>query len=657
MRKTLLTAHGSCAVLVGLACLASLLALPDSSEAQNLRPGLFCGTTRPTRAAPHLRRFSASDGFAGYDFFALDYAQDPPFLTGAHTGPVHIRDLRIVGDLPELQFWGRDYQDQDGGTRQTWRRTGTQRINGRIVSLFTLSWPAQFIFDRLADKAPLGGRGTGTWDDDYYNNPAYGYDVPTMPLGYVSPSGEEDDLWGLDLRMSPNLPRAPVRRINAQVQYSSHVVNLRVDDFTERNLTEGWLDSDPIPAFGPTAKLFYQHFPDFYDTLAFVAQREAMWVMGGARHFIIQNQVRGIGLGVFDDSRELGSQGRLKGVQFYKGGWLGSNHVSNHELMHQWADYLNMGELSGCDAWDPTHTTTMYPQQNGVGNWWEPWELIKKLGPNNYRGEIDTREQRQHPLHLYLMGLVPPSAVPDMVVFRDQFPFHSMYERLGATARVWTINDVMAEFGARSGPVVPREWRRATIVVSSGGLLTQREMDYWNFYSKRMGERFGTDMFVTGTPSFYESTGRRVRLRTDITPKQPHARIPWAEPTTYRGYSRRDWHGIVLDAVIPGCLRMGQTLMVRGRVLDARADSITISVLHRRAYTGEEPDWWYMVDATLFEGPVSQGRFSVPIRFDRRGDLAIWMGYGYGGGAQFEDGLFERGYALTGGSRVLRSCG
>ena len=143
---------------------------------------------------------------------------------------------------------------------------------------------------------------------------------------------------------SKNLPTAIVRKINHRVQYSSHVVNLVVNNFSNARV---FASNDFAFAFVAAAQLFYQHFPDVYNGLSFVMQRDVLAADYGAFHWIVRNPVDGIGLPLYNDAPTFGSGGKLQALEVYRAGHIATNRLSTHEAMHQWGDYFDLTELAG----------------------------------------------------------------------------------------------------------------------------------------------------------------------------------------------------------------------------------------------------------------------------------------------------------------------
>ena len=185
---------------------------------------------------------------------------------------------------------------------------------------------------------------------------------------------------------------------------------------------------------------------------------------------------------------------------------------------------------------------------------------------------------------MYRMGLLPADAMPDVWVFADQNQFAESGSRLpapgstvaGRTNRV-TIESIVAHHGPRRGPS-PTTWRRATVVVSTDGLLSKREVDYWNFFAQRLEDpnRTGVKSYDL-YPSFDTLTGNRVDLQTDIVPRTAE---PIIQPLSVDSpdFGQQDWPGVVFDGAVPSRYSTGTRTRLSGRVTDTSRNFDTLLV-------------------------------------------------------------------------------
>ena len=469
-------------------------------------------------------------------------------------------------------------------------------IAGKTISRFTKSWPASVFRQVIRDQF-------------------YGYDDPQVVWGTLKvpaassvrgPDGTPPQTVDIFVRLriaTKNLPKATVRKINNNVQYSSHVVNLRVDDFSNPRLTSDSQDFAIVKA----ARLFYQHFRDVYDGLSFAMQRYVLAPDYAAFHQMVRNQVSGIGRPLFNNAPTYGSGGKLKAFEIYRASHIATNSTSIHEAMHQWADYFGLAKMAGYTP-GGTSRRAPFPARKLCGG--RPPRMPSPI--------------KQHPLHLYAMGKGNADAVPNLVVFENQTKFGSSVAApdpktmLSGASRVVTINDIIAMHGPRIGPR-QNVWRRATIVISVGKLLTQQEMNYYNFFAKRVGQRINTTSYE-GHGSFFQASRKKMRLRTDIDARGP--KVTGGGQSTFRNHSPMDWRGIVFDKPVPSRFVRNKPYTFARRACHADG-------------TGVQSDSGTLgkADGTSIPtvGSINGGRFSVTTRFPMKGNWVVRVNLFYPG--------------------------
>ena len=350
-------------------------------------------------------------------------------------------------------------------------------------------------------------------------------------------------------------------------------------------------------------------------SLAFVPQQTQVAEFGGF-HRNIRNDVEGIGKPLLDQSHVYGSTGRLKSVEVYPQGQFATNEDSSHEIAHQWGDGLDWATLGGIDrgGWYPSsHTPLLYRGATLIGAVLKGARRVRSVDSQRFEIEATTGPLQFHPLQMYRMGLLPADAVPDVWVFADQHQFSETGTRLptpgstvaGRANRV-TIESIVAHHGPRRGPR-PTIWRRATVVVSRDGLLSQREMDYWNFFAQRLEDpnRTGVNSY-DGYPSFDALTGNRVDLQTDILPRTAG---PIVQPLAVDApaFGRRDWPGVVFDAAVPSRYSTGTRTRLSGRVtgLSRNVDTVLVRFWKHDGSSDQALRYWASVDV--------DGSFAVDI--------------------------------------------
>jgi hypothetical protein len=538
-------------------------------------PAEICSTGQD-----RLRQLGLLRTFAPVDGQALSFQQDPALIFPDFAGTLTLRDFLVGGDVPTIRF----KPAFDGSDIETWERTGTRRVNGRLVSVFEPSWPS-----RVMDRVVFGKR--------------WGWDQLGLYWGELLPeaaeTGSGHSIW---LRMAPsNLPRVDVQTIGADVQYSSHAVNL---------LIPGWGDSYVSDDSGfnlpQVTSKFYQSFADSYDGIAIVPDQHL--VNYGAFHRNVQNRVRGIGMNVFDDSASYGSQShRLRGVEVFAEYFLAEHDSSTHEISHQWGSYIDWTRLTGLSraGHQPTaHDPLWASGETFLGAVLSPYRRVRQ-GAAGWQIEQTQAPARMHPYSLYAMGHLPKEEMPEITLFDEQGQFEatsasspSVGTAVTGATRTATIYNVIGMLGERSGPV-DTEWHRATVIVSRDRLLSQREMDYWTFAARRLEDPNSVGVIgFDGVGSLEVASGHRIDLRTDIRPLSGAALTETFE-VDYPTLGRRDWREVVFDEDVRTHYRIGERARWSG-VVSARDRSDITSILIRFWKSGGTT-----TDAIRVSAPVS----------------------------------------------------
>ena len=239
------------------------------------------------------------------------------------------------------------------------------------------------------------------------------------------------------------------------------------------------------------ARKFYRTHPDTYDQL--VIWTDSVTTTGNAFAYevTVANDVRGIGLPVFDSSSDFGSSGRLE--SFTVMDWLGkypedplqkflgeNNTVSvlGQEAGHRWLAFLEVRDAAGrqSDALlgrDLAHWSFFFDSDASVmeGN------DIEDLGGGQFRtvGAVE----RYSLLDQYAMGLVDASAVPPFFYVespvttaqKDRTSAPHVGVTITGTRRTLLVQDVIAIHGTRqpSAADSPRVHRQAFIFVVGVG--------------------------------------------------------------------------------------------------------------------------------------------------------------------------------------------
>ena len=239
------------------------------------------------------------------------------------------------------------------------------------------------------------------------------------------------------------------------------------------------------------AKKFYRTHPDSYDQLV-IWTDTSLLDDAFAFEATVANEVRGIGIGIFDASRDFGSGGRLRSYTMMdflgkypddpQETFLGANNtvsVLGQEVGHRWLAFLEFRDHTGARSEallgrDQAHWSFFFDSDASVmeGN------DIEDLGGGSFRTVGAVR--RYSLLDQYAMGLVAESEVPTF--FYVQSPVNvsggktaTSAPQIGVTfngtRRDVLIGDVVAVLGQRSPSAAesPRVHRQAFIYVATAG--------------------------------------------------------------------------------------------------------------------------------------------------------------------------------------------
>ncbi len=276
----------------------------------------------------------------------------------------------------------------------------------------------------------------------------------------------------------------------------------RTGDFTPVNLSE------PGPSGGPAAvgerfagsaqldtvallQKFYKNHPDNYDQV--LIWTDAPLIQDAfAYEVTVANEVRGIGVPVFDAAQDFGSAGRLRSMAVMdwlgkypedpKQRFLGENNtlsVMGQEVGHRWLAFVDFRDHTGNRSSqllgrDDSHWSFFFDSDASVmeGN------DIEDLGGGSFRtvGAVT----RYSLLDQYLMGLVPPSQVPTFFYVQNPTNLSAARTResgpevgitFNGTRRDVLVQDVITVHGSRdpSSATSSKVHRQAFIFLSSAG--------------------------------------------------------------------------------------------------------------------------------------------------------------------------------------------
>jgi hypothetical protein len=521
--------------------------------------------------------------------------QTPPILRPAYSGNVEF-EIVYGGSVPRLRVFRSLYGTPETFAFEEFAQAATGTIGGQTVSIFRPSWAMGEFLLRFNLNVDFES-GVGA---------VLNLAPATVPLGSNGFPTVADRL--AVRAMSAAVGHVPIVQIDAAAQYSSHVVNLVVPDGIDRQPT--------------AARLFYSHFGDDYEQLAFVFREHDFALGGSAGHSPVQNRISGINLPLQNRSNYFGSAGRLEGTSDY--GFTLDNDVVNHELSHQWGHYFDWERIIGirgfgihAPVWG--HLESLLTN-NSIIN---ANQLLRPLGGGEWEVVRAPEPTRNPPIHAYAMGLIHASAVPPMDIFEDQNrPRLRDGMRISGTTRRATIDQVIAVHGPRVGPIVTSV-RQATILLSRDALATPEEMAFWTLLVQRLEDPDQTGMIgERGIGSFRTVTGVPLYTRVNPPPGGPIlAGHTMLDPDVF---DPRDVAGIVLDAPPRRDVPPGGFFRMQGRIVDpalAAATYVNVAL----GYFGP----------LLFSKVAPDGSFSISDvvqRAQARNVLAVGVNFGDGSG-------------------------
>ncbi len=279
----------------------------------------------------------------------------------------------------------------------------------------------------------------------------------------------------------------------------------------------------------------YSVFADDFD-IAMVTPGLQLWRRMDFRENIpylvrVSNDVKNIGLPIFNNAQTFGSDGRLRGAIYNSFGGL---DVMDHELGHIWG--MDIGKSLGL-----VDNSNLYHGISVMGHWYENADIGGQMGlfyddktfgagSFQYNGNetwsyVDNitvnTNQPYSPLELYVMGLIPPEEVPPVHILTEP----NIYDKKTVRAQSYTaitIEDIMrAEGGPRqpSHEDSPKEFTLAYIVVqdipfNEAGYAYASLMSY-HLTTKNPPES-GRNSPLRFYMPFYWATGGRATLDTRL---------------------------------------------------------------------------------------------------------------------------------------------
>jgi hypothetical protein len=311
-----------------------------------------------------------------------------------------------------------------------------------------------------------------------------------------------------------------VKKINDSIQYTSHVLNIILKPETKWGY-DFWSIYWPE---GKASHTFYKFFPDDVDFLDICTTYPTPSPPFSGGYLQIRNSVLGLSDCVmntclFNDGKYYGSN-LLQGIVLDFSQMGGLCNLINHEILHQWAVYLNpsLNLNFGC------HWSVVEFPSSGFGDSNTCSHIYHFKDSIYWCYSDDSWTTQYNSLELYLMGLLPIDSVnfPIKILINPKY----LDTVTDSTIRPFSIT-IVTEYKADSIHFISKDeylkymplrapdfsnsqkdFRLAQIIVSDR-LLTPKEMAFYNYRMKEneSKELYGLNQKLHGTGmSFYNAT-------------------------------------------------------------------------------------------------------------------------------------------------------
>ena len=270
-----------------------------------------------------------------------------------------------------------------------------------------------------------------------------------------------------------------------------NVTVMEVTGNYDANKPDGTINAEPRQAI---AKEFYKTHKDEYDFLVIFTNFDLQVPEADAQAFYmgVRNDVRGLGIDIFDYTFLFGSSGRLQGT-------IDMGNISTlvadpadpdfeetlstlaHEQMHRWGADLRFRDANGNASADllgkdSAHWSFLLHSYGSVlyGNYWQ----------DNGNGTFTSGAGRKYysPLDLYLMGFNDKTQVPPMLLIDNPEIDPERLPESGVTIsgspRSITIDDIIAVEGERvpGSADSQKTFRTAFIFITEPGTFAGDEL-------------------------------------------------------------------------------------------------------------------------------------------------------------------------------------
>ncbi|MGB6366204.1 MAG: hypothetical protein WBG93_05185, partial [Thermoanaerobaculia bacterium] len=355
-----------------------------------------------------------------------------------------------------------------------------------LLSVQTDGSPSDVVLELASGPSrPLTNHGSGFYTTTVtHEEVLYGYQPDDVNRNFV---GFLEIFSGASLLLRGSLfievhdasiPDVAVNDLAPDMRASPRIVNIQVAHVDPGNLV-----------LSEVTTRFYEEFPDSFDFLNIISTPNRF---ANRYHLLIRNFVDGIGLSIFDNSAAYGSDGVLQGINRYPitGLFDLAETASLHELGHQWINFSDLPALQGVIPHWPISSLAPgimgFQHPSNPQGLAFPFDLVP-IGGGDFLLVDVPRQRFFSGMELYLMGMARASQAGSYFVFQNQNQTVCGGCILEGPTEDVTANDWIAHEGPRV-PVFPDaqvDYRVATILVSRSRLLTDREMQVFDFFAAR----------------------------------------------------------------------------------------------------------------------------------------------------------------------------
>ena len=259
----------------------------------------------------------------------------------------------------------------------------------------------------------------------------------------------------------------------------------------------------------------YSKFEDSFDFIFLVQNENSTTLNYLGRYHGVSNNIKGISEDIdsFDQTKYTGSNGKLKGLIHFpiKNGI--SNGPSLHELMHRWGNFSLSTEKLAVSSFDLNvlNDDDLLEEINGSPHWGVSSvngqlggfdkSTLESLGNNWYTAAPfgtnanGANSIKYSDLELYLMGLIPPEQVEDIILFKNIEPtakdFMVDIKWYAKEKIIVKISDIIDKLGPR----VPNDlnsqksFNILTLIITDKD-LTDEEWEYYDSQAKGFEKDF-----------------------------------------------------------------------------------------------------------------------------------------------------------------------